>query len=281
MPGITPIALRRVIDIEKLSSEDPCGSVRVLGSFWPNSRNSFESRIVKTFKECNPIQDNQPHITTLCNFYAELILKTIGDNKIDWVARVLASSEKEPERSRPQSLLVDTLCSHLSARNATHVFFKSQRRSSMRSIARLSGPDAIKARIQYIVQDLFIKPTDLRGNILLIDDIYNTGASMRIYAQTLKECCGAASICGINLAATRFQSGKDGHGMLKLDISTLTQPEMGMVWLDKSKIFHKDADCASAIKPVSAEIEFAAKRKGNPCPNCCAISKPKKRWWWF
>lgn len=276
----TPIALKRAIDAEKLCNENPCEYVRVLGSFWPNTRNSFESHIVKAFKESHPVQNFQPHILELCEFYAELICKPLTGEHIDWVVRVLSSSEKTPEKDRPQSLLVDLLCKRLHARDATHVFYKSESRPSMRSVGRLSGPNALKSRIQYAVQDLFIHPGNLQGNALLLDDIYNTGASMRVYGCALKEYAGITRIFGVNLAATRFGGGKDGHGMLKLDLSCLSETGgLSRVWADKDELFHNCESCSSIRGPISVELRFRAERTCTPCPACYSVSKPKRKWW--
>lgn len=276
-----PIPLRS-IDIEKLVASEPCDEMRVLGSFWLNSRSSFESRLVKVFKACVPVNDFEPHISALCRFYTKLVIESLPAEKFDWVVRVLGSSEAEMEHTRPQSLLADMLCAATGARNATDVFFRSGARPPMRVVDRLSGPEALKARLQYVAQDIFIRPRELGGSVLLIDDICNTGASTRLYAYALKELAGVRRICEVNLAATRFGRGKDGRGMLSLDTAGLADcPSLGEVWTDDDGIFHTIRDCPSAQKPIASEVRFIAERIASPCPTCVVKEKPARKWWKF
>lgn len=276
-----PIPLRRVIDAGALCRENPCDRTIVLGSFWPNSRHSFESHVVKSFKECLPARDYQPHISALCDFYARLILSALGDAPFDSVVRVLGSSEREPETDRPQTLLVEKLCALTGATNLCAAFFKSESRPSMRTVDRLSGPDALRPRIQYVVQDLFVRPREDAGTVLLVDDIYNTGASAQVYSRALKDHAGASKVISANLAATRFHRGRDGHGALTLDASAL-QSEGGLrcVWLDRGGVCHDRAECPGAAEPLSPEMEFIAMRSGARCPVCRkAEAAPRRRWW--
>ena len=121
--------LAREIDLDALCFESPCDALHVLGSFWPYSTGSHESRMVKAFKESHPIGEYQPHISELCEFYAANVLQAVCSEKIDWVTRVLNSSECELDLTRPQSLLVDSIAKQSNARAITHVFFKSSSRS--------------------------------------------------------------------------------------------------------------------------------------------------------
>lgn len=275
-----PIPLRNAFDIADLCRNDPCDSNIVLGSFWLGSRTSFESRLAKVFKSCTPSRDFEPHISHLCRFYAALIVERTRGREFDWVARVLSSNEAQPDPSRPQSLLVDVLCSTMGARNATDVFFKSGARPPMRGVERLSGGEALKARLSYLSQDLFIRPGTVSGNILLLDDICNTGASTRVYGAALKRLCAANDVTSVNLAATRFARGKDGRGMLQLDTAGLTRyPSLGQVWLDSAGVFHAREDCESAKKPLACEVRFMAERDGRACADCLPVSEQKPRWW--
>lgn len=275
-----PIPLRNAVDIAELCKCDPCDTMRVLGSYWPYSRVSFESRLVKAFKACAPVGDFEPHISALCRFYAGLVVESLRGEKIDWVVRVLGSSEKEAEASRPQSLLSDMICAMTGARSATDLFFRSELRSPMRMVARLAGSDALKARLQYTVQDLFVRPRSLPGNVLLIDDICNTGASTRLYGFALKELAGASRVCAVNLAATRFARGKDGLGMLRLDMRAICDhPALTEVWVDGAGLYHTREDCPSTQKPVTIEVRFIADRAASPCPACAAPSEAKRKWW--
>lgn len=279
-PKRMPISLRTAINPVTLCNDNPCDVEIVLGSFWPNSPRSFESRLVKAFKACNPTCDYEPHISDLCRFYSELIFERTGERKFDWIARILSSSEKEVDSSRSQSLLVAGLCDTTGARDITHLFFRSESRPPMRMMDRLAGPDALKARIQYVAQDLFLRPCNLRGSLLLIDDICNTGASMRVYTQALKEFTGIEWIAAVNLAATRFTGGKDGRGMLKLDTSSLRDYKMlEPVWIDSDKIYHTRDDCPAAANPSSCDVRFIAERNASPCPECIKKPTPERKWW--
>lgn len=277
---LPPVALRRAIYTDILCRESQYDSFRVLGSFWPNSKNSYESRIVKAFKECQPANNFKPYITTLCEFYAQLIINAVDDVRFDWVIRVLSSGETKPEANRPQALLEEIISKQTKANSITNLFFKSQSRPPMRSVGRLSGPDMLANRIQYVAQDLYIKPIKLGGKALLIDDICNTGASMRVYAHALKAYAGIEAVHCVNLAATRFRRGKDGYGMLNLDISALSDsPHLTQVWLDKSDTFHTRSDCREMQPPSSCELRFLAQRKAQQCPVCVEKEEPPRKWW--
>lgn len=281
VPGeLPPIALRRAVDADMLCRENPHDSFAVLGSFWPNSRADFESRIAKAFKECRPTDGFEPHITALCKFYASLILNAVDNMEFDWTVRVLGSSETKPEANRPQTLLEEIVSKQSHAFSITNLFFKSQSRPSMRNVAHLSGPDMLKSRIQYVSQDLFIKPAKLGGRALLIDDICNTGASMRVYTHALKAYASVEAVHCVNLAATRFHRGKDGYGNLKLDISAISDnPHMAQVWIDKSGIFHTRSDCPQIHQTSSCELRFIAQHKAMPCPACATEEKTPGKWW--
>ncbi|MGC8864043.1 MAG: hypothetical protein ACP5R5_14900, partial [Armatimonadota bacterium] len=161
-----PVPLRTLIDADSVCRSDPCDAGCVLGSFWPHSRTSFESRVVKGFKECVPASEYEPHISALSEFYAQRILDTVRDWRFDWVVRVLSSAETKPDHRRPLAVLVDTLCRLTGSRDATHLFFKSDSRPPMRAVGRLSGPEAMRARVSCVVQDLFIRPSNLGGTAL-------------------------------------------------------------------------------------------------------------------
>ncbi len=275
-----PIPLRNALDIAELVAADPCDRTAVLGSFWPYSRSSFESRLAKAFKACCPVADFEPHISALARFYAGRVLECASEEKFDWVVRVLSSAETKPEAVRPQSLLADMVCAATGARNATDLFFKSQGRPPMRVVDRLAGAEALKARLQYVVQDLFLRPGGLPGSVLLLDDIANTGASTRVYAAAAKQLAGASRVVAVNLAATRFAAGKDGRGMLRLDVSSLPDdPALGEVWTDSAGVFHGSRDCPSIEKPANCEVRFMADREARPCPACIGRLPAARRWW--
>ncbi len=279
-----PLAVRNVADVQSLLLEDPCDEAHILGSFWPHSRASFESHVVKGFKECVPVCEFEPHISALAAFYAQQILRSVQNDdslgRFDWVVRVLGSAETRGDRLRPLALVVDALCRLTGARDATHLFFRSQSRPPMRVVQHLCGSEAIKARLRYVVQDLFICPAELGGTALLVDDIANTGASMRVYAEALKSCAGIERVVAVNLAATRFAKGKDGHGMLVLNTSELdSHSSLRRVYLDSSNTFHILDACPAIKPPISHEMRFLAERKGRPCRECCLESKSRRKWW--
>lgn len=271
-----PIPLRTAIDIAALCQNDPCDDIITLGSFWPNSRTSYESRLIKTFKTSGLTADCEPHITALCRFYSTQVIRRAAG--FDWLVRVLGSQEVSAERSRPQGMLADIVCARTGARNVDNMFFRSSTRPPMRAVGRLGGADALKARVQYVVQDLFVRPRILSGRVLLLDDISNTGASTRVYAYALKEYAQATFVCAVNLAATRFAGGKDGHGALKLDTSELTEPPLCEVWAGE-EVFHTRRDCPDAADAVVSELRFMAERKLAPCPTCAERKTPTRRWW--
>jgi len=257
------------MSVDALCAEDPSEGILALGSFWPNSRASFESHLVKALKESNPVSLYQPHVTELCRFYASATARGVGDRRFDWVCRVLSSSETQPEHTRPQSLLVDCVCRRLGARDITHLFHKTSARPSMRMVSRLSGSGALRNRVRYVLQDLFIARGKLGGSVLLLDDIMNTGASMRVYARALRAYAGIESVYGLNLAVTRFANGKDGRGMLKLDYASISDhPSLRETWIDADNVFHSRADCRAITGRACTEVRFVAARRGTPCAEC-------------
>ena len=272
-----PIPLRTAINVAALCQNDPCDEVITLGSFWPNSPTSFESKLIKAFKTCSATVDSGICLTALCRFYSEQVIRRSGVD-FDWVVRALGSQEMSAERLRPQGVLADMISAKIGARNVENMFFRSSTRPPMRAINRLGGPDSLKARVQYVVQDLFAQPHRLSGRVLLLDDISNTGATARVYAYALKEYAQAKSVCAVNLAATRFAGGRDGHGLLKLDISGLTEPSLTEVWADDD-IFHIKRDCPLAADKLVSEVRFMAERQLAPCPTCAEHKAPTRRWW--
>lgn len=265
-----PVSLHRAINADALSRSECRDEVYILGSFWPHSVKSFESRVVKGFKACCPVCDYEPHVSHLAQFYCRQILARLGNQRFEWVVRVLGSSETNPEHSRPMALVVDQLCCALRSRDCTHLFFKTEPRPPMRTVDRLCGIEVQRSRIRYLTQDLFVRPVGLGGAVLLVDDIANTGASTKVYAYALKTFAGANRVVVVNLAATRFAGGKDGYGMLSLDTSRLdTHPYLRRVFVDGQGIFHLSEACFELSRVVSLEMRFLAERIARPC-NMCA-----------
>jgi predicted amidophosphoribosyltransferase len=264
-----PLSLRSAVDARTLCGQDYCDENHILGSFWPYSHKSFESRVVKGFKECNPITQYQPHVSQLAEFYFRQIISKIGTQKFEWIVRILGSAETEPRNDKPMSLLAEKLCRHFNARDCTYLFFRTTTRPPMRTIDRLSGNEVLKSRIQYVCQDLFIKPGELEGGALLIDDIANTGASVRVYAFALKRFAAVESVVAVNLAVTRFANGRDGRGMLRLNTSELNAlPNLCSVTIDERGVFHLDESCRELSKAVSVDMKFLADRRAKPCEKC-------------
>ncbi len=278
----TPVALRQAIDVDELCRRDPCAKTLVLGSYWPHSTQSFESRLVKAFKECHPAALYEPHISHLCEFYSTEIIASLQDFKPKWVARVLSSSETSQNQNRPQSMLLSVVAQQIRATEITDALYRSQPRKPMRMIGALAGREALRERLRYAAEDLFIRPKPLGGTALLFDDICNTGASTRVYAFALKHYLGISEVVSVNMAATRFARGKDGRGRLELDTSRLGKYQrMSAVWLDSSGVFHVTAKCHNAHGPMRVEIAFIAERLARQCPRCVPSSAPHKPWWRF
>ncbi|MDH7602206.1 MAG: phosphoribosyltransferase [Armatimonadota bacterium] len=274
--GDFPVSLRSALDVEELSHRQYCDEVYFLGSFWPHSNQSFESRVVKGFKECFPASLYEPYSSRIARFYCGKILERFAQQDFDWVVRVMSSAETVPDQQRPLAVLVSVLCSRLGARDCTQVFFRTNSRPPMRAVERLSGGEALRSRIRYAAEDLFVRPKTLGGRALLVDDIANTGASMRVYAFALKAFAGIDSVVAVNLAATRFANGKDGRGMLTLDTSELeSEPGLSRVFLDSSNSFHLEPDCRARVGSVSVEMRFLAERRVKPCPICAKQPPPK------
>ena len=261
------VALRKAVEPARVCEAAAYGYLHILGSFWPYSTSSFESRLVKCFKECVPTHRNEPCVSQIARFYADLITRRLGDVGFNWVVRVLSSAETKPEDSRPLSLLADILCARAGARSLTHIFFKSESRPPMRSVKTMSGPAALRMRVNYVLQDLFIKPCEMGGSVLLLDDVGNTGATMRVYSHALKEFAGAERVIGVNLAATRFSGGKDGLGNLRLDTTGLGDyPVLRPVWVDDDGRIHSSKDCSLARGKLHCEVLVVAERAGEWCP---------------
>ena len=206
-----------------------------------------------------PVTDFEPGISALCEFYANLVIGAVAGFKLDSVVRVLSSSEKEPDALRPQSLLADAVCRRIGARNFTHLFFKSESRPPMRTVEHLSGPEALKNRIRYAAQNLFIKPFDLGGTVLLIDDIMNTGASMRVYAHALKSFAGVDRVIAVNLAATRFNAARTATGA-HLDLARKRPPRPQLCGSTPPGVPPKSR-LPFNRRLTSPEIQFIAERK--------------------
>lgn len=263
------IPLHRDADFSAVMEKE-WSDIRIyLGSYWPYSTSSYESRLIKSFKESMPTADFQPQISCLVNFYAAEIMHRIPATGFNNVVRALSSSETIPDKTRPQGLLVRRLCEITGAVDSTDIFFRSQPRASMRMVSNLSGAIALNQRLRYASQDLICRPARLGERVLIVDDIANTGATMRLLAWALKCYFGVREVWSVNLAITRFGGGKDGIGHLELDISGLTaKTGFAPVMVDEKGLFHVNESCiAVSGKTVVAPMFFAQKRYKR-CPHC-------------
>jgi hypothetical protein len=278
VPKDAPIAIWRVADHEALVGHDPCQESIALGSFRPGLDLSYESVVVKSFKECSPTVSHEPGIGTLCDFYAQLISEKTAQHHFDWIIRTLSSSEAAPDHVRPQQLLLRLLSARLGVADATGVFFRSQPRPPMRSVKRLSGPEALRDRLKFAAADLFAKPVSLKGDVLLLDDIRNTGASNRVYAWALQEVLGARSVWSVNLAQTLFGGRGASEGYPKLPVGRLEKLHlMRRVWVGSEGIRHLRQDCGRLGKPKALEMEFLAVERGQLCPTCWPSDSHSRR----
>ncbi len=280
MPTPAPIPVSREIDISLLVNANPCDRIVLLGSYWPYATHNYESCVVKSFKESHPVEDFQPGIGLLCETYARKILKDLhGESQFRWTVRVLSSSEQKPDTQRPLALLEGFLCGELGLQSLTQVLFRSAPRPPMRTLEPLSGSEALLRRLRYAAQDLFMVPVFAGGAALLIDDIYNTGASMRLYAQVLKQFAGVDRVVGVNLAAMRFKAGRDGHGRLSMDTSEFeSRPEFVIRWLDSERVVHSREDCQGIAGRATAKLGFLADRIGVACRLCHPVVRERRFW---
>jgi hypothetical protein len=203
------------------------------------------------------------------------------------IVRVLSSSETHPDLSKPHSLLAKVIADAIGVVDLPHLFFRTEPRKPMRMINRLSGDEPLRQRIFYVQQDLFVTPSDIGGRVLLIDDIYNLGATARVYAAALKKFCNVEKVYSLNMAAARFMGGKDGWGRLILDIEKLVDIARGHLgpndlpdafdyaWVArKTPDYHLCSDCNAIYEQAHRSLVFLARRDRVPCPTC-AGSAPR------
>lgn len=269
-----PRPLHREADFSAIVQQEQVECSVFLGSFWPYNTSNYESSLVKSFKESVPVEQFNPEINTLCDFYASSIFEKLPNVKIDFIARALSSSETTPDPKRPQSLLVKRLCRLTKARDASGLFYRSQARTPMRAVQNLSGSAAFRQRLKYAAQDLFVKEEQLCGRVLFVDDIANTGATVQLYAWALKQILGATNVMAANIAVTRFGGGKDGKGFLELDTSQISaHKKFSAVYKDQSGAYHSAADCLTIEGKLCILPLYYASRRFKPCPQCVKSKK--------
>lgn len=271
-----------------------CDGVAALGSFWVRPDDSdLQSTLVKYFKQHDHSSTAKPGISAITQAYAVMLSEAALKWKPTAVVRVLASGETRPDPTRPHSALVRSVAEKLGLLDYTHLFFRTEPRRPMRMIDRFSGPNMLRQRIDYVLQDLFVIPHDIGGCVLVIDDIYNLGATASVYAAALKQFCGASRAYSANLAAARFSGGKDGWGRLSLDIDrfiSLARPAIARddpadafddAWVERGTAeFHSRSDCPRITGKTHRSILLFARRERAPCPSC-AVRNPHgtiRRW---
>jgi hypothetical protein len=289
-----PTALRTALSPQELAREKPCDAVRALGSYWSRPDDTdLQSQLVKYFKEPTPRPLERPCMTAIVRAYGTMLADAASEWHPNAVVRVLASAETRPDPARPHSLLARLVSEALSVPEFTHLFFRTEPRKPMRMIDRFSGPEVLRQRIDYVLQDLFVSPADIGGNVLIVDDIYNVGATAAVYAAALKRFCGAEHVYAVNMAAARFSGGKDGWGFLALDVDHFVgiarspagprdpSDSFDDVWIERGAVqFHLRPDCARIGGKSHRSLRFLASRARVPCP-ACAASGPRsaiRRW---
>ncbi len=275
------IPLQTTVDEDELKTSDPCDKTIILGSYYPHATDDFQSRVVRVFKDCDPSHKVEPYGTELCQFYTPLILDAIMGFRFDYIVRILSSSERMPDPLRQLELLVDTVSKHTSAVDCTKMFFRCGVRPPMHNIEKLAAKGALKERITYAKTDLCIRPMPLGGSVLLLDDVFYTGASNRVYAYALKKYCGVSRVVAVNLAAARSEDGKDGLGKLTLDTSTIEESvDLRPVWVDKKDVYHFDKCCAESTTDIFVDLRFFAERYARECDACESAHHEKPTKWW-
>lgn len=281
-----PRALRRELSVDRLLSDKWCDSTSALGSYWSRSNDcDLQSQLVKCFKGSGSKPLQKTLLTAIARAYAAMIADAARCLRPSAVVRVLSSGETVPDPLRPHSILIRQISDALRAPDFTHMFFRTEPRKPMRVIDRFSGQEVLRQRIGYILQDLFIKPHHIGGTVVLIDDIYNLGATARVYAAALKTFAGVERVHSINIAAARFSGGKDGWGHLALDIDlfaelagmNLTSVEADnafeQVWIESgAAVFHLSKDCAKLAHQAYISLRFLAHQERVPCPACASVS---------
>ncbi|MBI2841887.1 MAG: hypothetical protein HYX78_00650 [Armatimonadetes bacterium] len=277
-----PVSLRATMSAAKVIAAGPCEDVRALGSYWPRRTDlDVQSQLVKYFKSPDNLPLNKPCMTAVVRAYASMLSEIAADWRPNAVVRVLSSGETRPDPQKPISLLARLVSERLGALDFTHIFFRTEPRKPMRMIDRFAGPNVLRQRIGYVLQDLFLVPCKVGPKVLLIDDIYNLGATAAVYSAAIKQYCGSEHVYSANIAAARFHGGKDGWGKLHLDIDRLLELARGFlsprdpadslddVWLERStELFHLRPDCSAIAGPTCRSVRFLVPHARTLCLVC-------------
>lgn len=289
---VTPRSLRQSLSLDQLSDDGLVDDVMALGSYWSRPDDTdLQSRLVKYFKEAYPRPSEKPRLPAIVHAYSEMLCQSAKDLKAKAIVRVLASGETRHESTRPQSMLVNQISQALSLTDYTHLFYRTEPRKPMRMVHQLAGNDMLRQRLGYVLQDLFIFPQEIGGTVLVIDDIYNLGATARVYAGALKRFCEVKKVYSLNIAAARFHGGKDGWGYLSLDVDSFAKhaqsvessDSFDLAWIGKgSAEYHLKHDCLQ-LQSGHKTLLFLARENRVPCPSCAVVADPKRniRNWLF
>lgn len=282
----TPRALRTVLAATELAEHNPCDGVRAISSYWSRADDAdLQSLLVKHFKDPGPKPLQKPCLAAITRAYGVMLADVAKDWHPTAVLRVLSSSETRPDPERSQSLLVQCISNALDIPDFTHLFFRTEPRKPMRMIDRFAGPETLRQRIGYVLQDLFVTPAEIGGTVLIVDDIYNLGATARVYSAALKQFTRAGKAYSINIAAARFSGGRDGWGRLALDCvrfaelaRTFSAPEdppdaFQEVWAERNATdFHLAPDCPRIAGTAHPSVGFLAHPERVPCFTCASVS---------
>lgn len=283
-PGLTPRPLRGALSASLLVDNTWYDSMVALGSYWPRREDlDLQSALVKYLKTPCPSPMALPAMRGIVHGYAQLIERLHWDCPPTTVVRVLGSSETVANANRPQSLICDIIARSLGAQCPTDLFFRMDTRKPMRMVDRLSGPDVLRSRIHYVLQDLVVVPRQVGETVLLLDDICNLGATARVYAAALKMFCGAKRVYSVNLSAARLQQGRDGWGALALDIEAFLDAGrrfyaggaeselLSDAWTERgANVYHVRPDCNQLAATPRRTIVLFAREANVPCPTCAA-----------
>lgn len=273
-----------MLSAEELAHGDWCDGVRALGSYWQRTDDAdLQSQLVRYFKGPGPRPLGRPCMVAIVRAYGAMLADAARDCRPQMLVRVIASGETRPDPQRPHSMLARVVSDALGIPDFSHLFFRTEPRKPMRMVDRLAGPQVLQQRINYVLQDLFVSPVRLGGIVLVLDDIYNLGATARVYAAALKRLCGAERVYSVNLAAARFAGGKDGWGYLTLDTDRFAadaRKHLGShdpadalddVWVQRGAAeFHASSECSKLAGQGHRSFRFLACRDRVPCAACAA-----------
>ncbi|HOM72309.1 MAG TPA: hypothetical protein PLU88_05320 [Armatimonadota bacterium] len=278
-----------MLSANELAQGQSFNDVIALGSYWSRTDDvDLQSQLVKCFKNPESFSVDKLCLEAITKAYSGMIVQASQAWQPNAIIRVLSSGETKPDPAKPHSALASLISSAFNVPDLTSIFFKTETRKPMRMIDQLSGNEVLRHRINYVLQDLFLVPRQINGTVLLIDDIYNLGATARVYAAVLKRLCGVDKVYSINIAAARFSGGKDGWGKLVLDLDRFLNiarcyiqqhgggDSFDDAWIVRNQAeYHLKQDCLRLDGKGHRSLVFLARRERVPCPSCIS-SEPKR-----